>query len=162
MWEMSTEMKKWTWRTSDLSQWIARWTLQSGREMRGLKHELFHLFARIFTGSSLVSVFVGLVLFVWLSKPGERLLQSNFSFTLFLLSHSSEVDRSCPVLVRQCKKKKDNGRSGNVCATWRLWDSSEEGISKRWGTGPPIRQPSQQRTPRRPLNGTQEWMIIKL
>ena len=40
---------------------------------------LFALFARIFTGSSLVFVFVGLVLFVWLwfcllSKPVERLL----------------------------------------------------------------------------------------
>ena len=70
MWKtrLSREMKKWTWRTSDHSHgWQGghttrwkRWNERLGGANRCT------LFARIFTGSSLVFVFVGLVLFVWL------------------------------------------------------------------------------------------------
>ena len=64
----------------------------------------------VFTGASLVFVFVGLVLFVWLwfcsaFQAGGKTPASNSRFTPFLLSHSSRVDRPCPVLARQCRKK---------------------------------------------------------
>ena len=70
----------------------------------------FTLFARIFTGSSLVFVFVGWCClfgcgFVLFSKAGGKTPASNSRFTPFLLSHSSRVDRPCPVLARQCRKK---------------------------------------------------------
>ena len=60
-------------------------------------------------------MFVGLVfLFVWLCLVffsaffvGEKTSASNSSF-IFLLSHSLEVDRPCPVLARNAGKKSSN------------------------------------------------------
>ena len=71
----------------------------------------FTFFARIFTGCFLCVVFlvVGfLVLFLFVvsaSLPLKGLLQA-IPVSHFSLSHISRVDRPCPVLARQCRKKK--------------------------------------------------------
>ena len=69
----------------------------------------FTTFARIFTGS--FCVFCGfccvvVVLFLGFSafRPVKRLLHL-IPVSPFLQSHISRVDRPCPVLARQCRKK---------------------------------------------------------
>ena len=99
------------------STWMARWTHYKVEEMRweAWGARIVSPFLRGFSLALFWFLFVFcllfclcclfLVLFCFLSRWMTP--ASNSSFTPFLLSHISRVDRPCPVLARQCRRKKN-------------------------------------------------------